>query len=278
MGITYREGNDGRLSVQQMDDNFRYLEEQLSGLTSSNETSGTSGTSGSSGSSGTSGSSGSSGTSGTSGVIGANGSSGTSGTSGSSGTSGTSGSSGSSGSSGTSGSSGSSPVSKYKVYTALLTQSGGDNLLTLDFNGAGAFRLEKGITYQITNNDSNFDFTSIGSPNNDVGTYFVANERVNPPSVAAAVQYNEGAPVATVLDNTIGNIWWIYNANRQFSTKSNNLFTEDKTILFIQGSNDGDTSSSTILNNLYWIDTYTINCILSDGNLSKTSVEIRVYN
>lgn len=36
MGITYREGNDGRLSVQQMDDNFHYIEEQLAGLTPSN--------------------------------------------------------------------------------------------------------------------------------------------------------------------------------------------------------------------------------------------------
>jgi hypothetical protein len=36
MGITYREGNEGRLSVQQMDDNFHYIEEQLAGLTPSN--------------------------------------------------------------------------------------------------------------------------------------------------------------------------------------------------------------------------------------------------
>lgn len=95
---------------------------------------------------------------------------------------------------------------------------------------------------------------------------------------ALLTQSGTSAPVATVLENTIGNIWWLYNADRQFLAKSNNLFTEDKTILFIQGSNDGDTSSSSVLNNLYWIDTYTINCILSEGNLSKTSVEIRVYN
>lgn len=95
---------------------------------------------------------------------------------------------------------------------------------------------------------------------------------------ALLTQSGTSAPVATVLENTIGNIWWLYDADRQFSAKSNNLFTEDKTILFIQGSNDGDTSSSNVLNNLYWIDTYTINCVLSEGNLSKTSVEIRVYN
>jgi len=36
MGITYRQGNEGRLTVQQMDDNFHYLEDQLAGLTQSN--------------------------------------------------------------------------------------------------------------------------------------------------------------------------------------------------------------------------------------------------
>jgi hypothetical protein len=36
MGITYRQNNNGRLSVAQMDDNFHYLEDQLAGLTSSN--------------------------------------------------------------------------------------------------------------------------------------------------------------------------------------------------------------------------------------------------
>jgi hypothetical protein len=36
MGITYRQSNGARLTVQQMDDNFHYLEEQLAGLTQSN--------------------------------------------------------------------------------------------------------------------------------------------------------------------------------------------------------------------------------------------------
>ena len=36
MGIKYRSEQDGRLSVQEMDDNFHYIEEQLAGLTPSN--------------------------------------------------------------------------------------------------------------------------------------------------------------------------------------------------------------------------------------------------
>jgi len=36
MGITYRQSHEGRLSIEEMDNNFHYIEEQLAGLTSSN--------------------------------------------------------------------------------------------------------------------------------------------------------------------------------------------------------------------------------------------------
>lgn len=107
------------------------------------------------------------------------------------------------------------------------------------------------------------------------------SDSIRPYKVYTALLTQSGTnpPVATVLENTIGNIWWSYNGVNQFEVKSNDLFTEDKTILFIQGSNDGDTSSSSILNNLYHIDSDTINCVVSSGgNLNRTSIEIRVYN
>jgi len=91
--LTLRESKETRLSVEEMDDNFKFLNNLAdsggeSGTSGANGTSGTSGTSGSNGTSGTSGSSGTSGTSGSSGTSGFDGASGTSGTSGSSGTSG----------------------------------------------------------------------------------------------------------------------------------------------------------------------------------------------
>jgi hypothetical protein len=165
---------------------------------------------------------------------------------------------------------------KYKVYTALLTQSGGDN--TQSYYGGESLTI--GTTYRITGIDDG-DFTIVGAPNNNINTQFVATGTTpNWGTLGENVlEYNTGAPVATVLENTIGNIWWSYNGVNQFEAKSNDLFTEDKTILFIQGSNDGDTSSASILNNLYHIDSDTINCIVSlGGNLNKTSIEIRVYN
>jgi hypothetical protein len=161
---------------------------------------------------------------------------------------------------------------KYKVYTALLTQNGGSSFVNIDSG-----ELQIGVTYVIKNNGG--DFTNVGAPNNDVFTSFVATGTTPNNWGGVSLDYDEGAPVATVLENTIGNIWFIYNGVNQFEAKSNDLFTEDKTILFIQGSNDGDTSSASILNNLYHIDSNTINCIVSlGGNLNKTSIEIRVYN
>jgi hypothetical protein len=162
----------------------------------------------------------------------------------------------------------------YKVYTALLTQSGGDDFQ--EFVGSGT--LTVGVTYLISDNATNPDFTNVGAPNNDVGTYFVATGTTPNSWGEATLGYNTGAPVVTVLENTIGNIWWTYNGVAQYEANSNSLFTIDKTILFIQGSNDGDTSAVGSLNNLYWIDSNSINCITSgEGNLTRTSIEIRVY-
>lgn len=164
----------------------------------------------------------------------------------------------------------------YKVFTALLTQSGSDGVT----QGISSSPLIIGATYSIEDNGgSGWDFTNVGAPNNDVGTYFIATgENPNSWGIDGQLGYTPGAPVATVLENTIGNIWFTYEGVNQFKAKSNDLFTEDKTILFIQGSNDGDTSSASALNNLYWIDSNTVSCVVSGGNLNKTSIEIRVYN
>lgn len=58
---------------------------------------------------------------------------------------------------------------KYKVYTALLTQSGGNN-----FQSISSGPLTIGVTYQIISQGANDDFTNVGAPNNNLGTYFVA--------------------------------------------------------------------------------------------------------
>ena len=90
--LTLRESIDTRLSVEQMDDNLKFLNNLAN--SGGSGTSGTSGSNGADGMDGIDGLDGSSGTSGTSGANGFQGAPGTSGTSGSSGTSGATGSNG----------------------------------------------------------------------------------------------------------------------------------------------------------------------------------------
>ncbi|MEY3499974.1 MAG: hypothetical protein RL308_1643, partial [Bacteroidota bacterium] len=51
------------------------------------------------------------------------------------------------------------PTSKYKVYTALLTQSGGNTIDSID---TGTITI--GFTYRIANLSPGMDFTNVGAP------------------------------------------------------------------------------------------------------------------
>jgi hypothetical protein len=126
---------------------------------------------------------------------------------------------------------------KYKVFTALLTQSGGDG--GDSNNNINQIPLQIGRTYYISINDNPItDFISVGAPNNNVGTYFVATgTTVAWPSDAlltSEVTSNTGAPVAIVLENTIGNIWFTYVDIGKYNINSNELFVDNKT--FINGA------------------------------------------
>ena len=109
--LILRESIDTRLSVEQMDDNFKFLNNLAnSGGSGTSGTSGSNGADGMDGIDGLDGSSGTSGTSGANGFQGAPGNSGSSGTSGADGSSGTSGADGSSGTSGATGATGSTGI------------------------------------------------------------------------------------------------------------------------------------------------------------------------
>jgi hypothetical protein len=172
----------------------------------------------------------------------------------------------------------------YKVYTALLTQSGGDDPLSID---SGLLTI--GVTYYINNNSSGMDFTNVGAPNNIAGesTYFIATG-TTPNSWGAGegtgngtLSYNTGAPVVTVLENTIGNIWFTYDMVGRYNVNSDGLFTTNKTysVPYVY-------SPLSDLPNGIFIENLTVNYsqIISiynadtvDNQLSNTSIEIRVY-
>lgn len=170
----------------------------------------------------------------------------------------------------------------YKVYTALVTQSGGSNVLQLadpDFTVVG-------VTYTITSN-TNSDFTNVGAPNNNVGTSFVATGTTPIWNDGGDIlSYDEGAPVVTILENTIGNIWFTYNNTSQYRINSDSLFLSGKTYFSVSDNTDiGAPSNFRIIllgnpNNNY-IDIITYDPVLDlggNGKLTNTPIEIRVYN
>jgi len=176
----------------------------------------------------------------------------------------------------------------YKVFTALLTQSGGSSI---SFMSGGS--LEIGKTYLIDNAIG--DFTNVGAPNNDFGTHFIATGTTPASWTGGNLSYNSGAPVATVLENTIGNVWFEYVNVGEYNLKSTLLFTE-KTFI-PNGTSIGRTIfNPTIIddgsglidgygyfifkgdNNTIWVNTLAGPEIFENDWLGGTPIEIRVYN
>jgi hypothetical protein len=177
--------------------------------------------------------------------------------------------------------------SSYKVYTALLTQSGGN-----DAYGTQAGTLTVGVTYTIFDSIAGDDFTNVGGPlivnNNDFnGASFVATATTPANWVGqTGLSYNTGAPVVTVLENTIGNIWWTYNDVGNYYCNSNTLFTPNKTYTVIsqtigdEGSFEKSATTIELSSSIIWVFSG-INAAggtPANGILYVTPIEIRVYN
>jgi hypothetical protein len=184
----------------------------------------------------------------------------------------------------------------YKVYTALLTQSGGDDPLNLLSQDSPSLTI--GVTYEITDDGgSGWDFTNVGAPNNDLGTYFVATGTTPADwGTNGMLQYNTGAPVVTVLENTLGNVWFTYDDVGQYRVNSNGLFIENKYVqppISVSGFDpylgDGGSISTpdfTAYNRcVYWRNSINLVAVITvndgsyvDSSLYNTPIEIRVYN
>lgn len=178
-------------------------------------------------------------------------------------------------------------TSKYKVYTALLTQSGGDgpNYLTR------GIPLTIGVTYTIYSiGSSGWDLTNVGAPNNDIGTTFIATGEI-PNSYGSGgdpeyVSFNTGAPVVTVLENTIGNIWFTYNNVGYYNITKDSNFEQTKTFVILTNNlsgNVGIISQNMALgfecygDEIIQLSTAVDNAY-ENGVLYNTPIEIRVYN
>jgi len=182
-----------------------------------------------------------------------------------------------------------SATTAYKVFTALLTQSGGDNPSQTNYQNQESLTI--GQTYHINSNvpvsEGGTDFTNVGASNNNIDTYFIATGTTPIWGTQdGSADYNTGAPVATVLENTIGNIWFTYNSTGYYLANSNELFPQDKswtpTIQIFNdtaGLRDGEICEIRYsTSNEFYITTFDQSGTNVDSKLSNTPIEIRVYN
>ena len=173
----------------------------------------------------------------------------------------------------------------YRVFTALLTQSGGDSPANANYENQ--VPLVIGQSYFIDDNlpivDGGTDFTNVGAANNDYGTWFIATGTTPIWGVNNGfLTYNEGAPVATVLENTIGNIWFTYTGVGNYGVNSNGLFTLNKTWQSPTNYNlPNDITEGynfAIFGNNSGAFFVFQEGNLQDSSLVNTPIEIRVYN
>jgi hypothetical protein len=171
----------------------------------------------------------------------------------------------------------------YKSFTALLTQSGESDIVSINSGN-----LTIGVTYAFDAMDiTQWDFTNVGGPKYPDTTSFIATG-TTPNAWGSDWVYNTGAPVATILENTIGNVWFAYEGEGSYNLNSNNLLTTNKTSFFITNpanSNVLDYDNAylqgfQLTNNtdsfIQIISFYGSNA--TDGFLNNTPIEIRVYN
>jgi hypothetical protein len=147
-----------------------------------------------------------------------------------------------------------------------------------------------GVTYEVGDNSPGWDFTNVGAPNNIPGTKFIATGTTpnswgineGDPGLTILI-YNTGAPVATVLENTIGNVWFTYSGYvGYYYMKSDSLFVQNKTTIFNSGFPMDDHTISMGMffdsENQITISSYS-DFVANDGNFySPITIEIRVYN
>lgn len=166
----------------------------------------------------------------------------------------------------------------YKVYTALLTQNGGDNFLNLTGG-----ELTIGVTYFIQLLEG-ADFSNVGGSNVE-GTYFIATGTTpNSWGDGGQLEYNTGAPVVTVLENTIGDVFFNYDDLGSYIIIGD--FPLNKTTFVISNiglvlSDDISIRAYIDTDNIYITTTsipFSGTSAYADGILNNTPIEIRVYN
>jgi hypothetical protein len=133
------------------------------------------------------------------------------------------------------------------------------------------------IGTDVNNSDETNNF-SIGS------IISLADEIIKPYKVYTALltQTGTNAPVATILENTLGvNIVWTRLSTGFYrATPSESIFLENKTFHFVNSNNQGlEFEVASLLNDTDdWRIQVVDSGIVVDSSLQNLPVEIRVYN
>ena len=164
----------------------------------------------------------------------------------------------------------------YKVYTALLTQS---------FSSQTSGLLIVGHSYKIGEYKLGDDFTNVGASRNAAGVKFMATG-TTPTGYdggSTLIDLTSSAPVATVLENTIGNIVWSYIGIGVYYGTLSNAFTVNKTSLFVNNALNNISDGIEINGTKASVDYFIFSSLLGgsgmDGFLvdNQCCIEIRVY-
>jgi hypothetical protein len=96
---------------------------------------------------------------------------------------------------------------------------------------------------------------------------------------ALLTQSGTDAPVATVLENTLGNITWSYEGVGKYRANLAGAFTENKTFLLDNQDNTFYMLKNLASTNYIAYSAYAVlDDTLGDEFLNETPIEIRVYN
>lgn len=167
-------------------------------------------------------------------------------------------------------------TSVKKVYKALVSQSGANSTIPLT---SGA--LTPGVTYQITSYNAGDDFTNVGATGNSSGNIFIA-KGITPSSWTASstLEYNPAVPVVYELENNIGNVYFQYDNQGDYSIIFPTNIDEEKTYYSVT-DNLGAFGTTKMYNSIsgYSLKLVTYDSTLTglDNLLSYTPITIEIY-
>lgn len=165
----------------------------------------------------------------------------------------------------------------------IVTSLGGVTNITIADAGIG-YEVGDVVTIGSGGYDATFEITAILSDNfSNVGyvssAVFTATG-ITPTywgNSTVVVDADASAPIATIMENSIGDIEWTYQSLGRYRAELAGVFTSGKTFVMLQQGESSQAPSlgASVLNTDY---VEISNYALADDSFINTAVEIRVYN